>query len=41
MWLLTFAGKPRDQHVYEHDHATHWTLTVPLVLLAYFSVTVA
>jgi NADH-quinone oxidoreductase subunit L len=41
MWFLTFAGKPRDHHVYEHAHETHWRLTVPLVLLAFFSVTVA
>jgi len=41
MWFLTFAGKPRDEHVYDHAHETSWRLTVPLVVLAFFSVTVA
>ncbi len=41
MWLLTFTGKPRDHHVNEHAHETPWMLTVPLVVLAFFSVTVA
>ena len=41
MWFLTFTGKPRDEHVYEHAHESPWTMTVPLVLLAFFSVTVA
>lgn len=41
MWFLTFTGKPRDHHVYEHANESPWMLTVPLVLLAFFSVTVA
>jgi NADH-quinone oxidoreductase subunit L len=41
MWFLTFTGKPRDHEVYEHAHETSWMLTVPLVVLAFFSVTVA
>ncbi len=41
MWLLTFTGKPRDQHVFEHATETPWRLTVPLIVLAFFSVTVA
>jgi NADH-quinone oxidoreductase subunit L len=41
MWFLTFTGKPRDHHVYEHAHETPWMLTVPLVLLAFFSVILA
>lgn len=41
MWLMTFTGKPRDEHVYEHAHETPWTMTLPLVVLAFFSVTVA
>src|SRR5205085_1830259 len=24
MWFMTFAGKPRDQHVYEHAHESPW-----------------
>ena len=41
MWFLTFAGKPRDQHVYEHAHESPWLMTVPLIVLAVFSVCVA
>ncbi len=41
MWFMTFAGKPRDEHVHEHAHETPWTMTLPLVVLAFFSVTVA
>jgi NADH-quinone oxidoreductase subunit L len=41
MWFLTFAGKPRDHHVYEHAHESPWVMTVPLILLAILSVCVA
>ncbi len=41
MWFMTFTGKPRDHHVYEHAHESPWLMTVPLILLAFFSVTVA
>src|SRR5208282_4557071 len=41
MWLMTFTGKPRDQHVYEHAHESPWLMTVPLIVLAVFSVFVA
>jgi NADH-quinone oxidoreductase subunit L len=41
MWLMTFTGKPRDQHVYEHAHESPRTMTVPLIVLAVFSVCVA
>src|SRR5205823_792353 len=40
MWLLTFAGKPRDEHVYEHAHEAPRIMTGPLVVLAVFSVCV-
>lgn len=32
-WWLTFWGKPRDQHVYDHAHES-WKMYVPLVVLA-------
>ena len=32
--LLTFFGKPRDQHVYEHAHESPAVMTVPLWVLA-------
>jgi len=41
LWFLTFAGKPRDEHVYEHAHESPWVMTVPLIALAFFSVVVA
>jgi NADH-quinone oxidoreductase subunit L len=41
MWLMTFTGKPRDEHVYEHAHESPRVMTVPLVALAFFSIVVA
>ncbi len=41
MWFLTFAGKPRDEHVYDHAHEAPWIMTIPLIVLAIFSVCVA
>lgn len=41
MWFLTFTGKPRDEHVHEHAHESPWVMTVPLIVLAFFSVTIA
>jgi NADH-quinone oxidoreductase subunit L len=41
MWFMTFAGPPRDHHVHEHAHESPWTMTVPLIVLAVFSVMVA
>jgi NADH-quinone oxidoreductase subunit L len=41
MWFMTFTGKPRDEHVYEHAHESPRLMTVPLVVLAIFSVMVA
>jgi len=41
MWFLTFTGKPRDAHVHEHAHESPWIMTVPLIILAFFSVSIA
>jgi NADH-quinone oxidoreductase subunit L len=41
MWFMTFTGKPRDHHVYDHAQESPWTMTVPLILLAILSVCVA
>jgi NADH-quinone oxidoreductase subunit L len=41
MWLMTFTGKPKDHHVYEHAHESSWMMTLPLVLLAILSFCVA
>ena len=32
-WWLTFMGKPRDRHVYEHAHE-NWKMFAPLIVLA-------
>src|SRR5262249_41269906 len=41
MWFMTFTGKPRDHHVYDHAHESPWVMTVPLIGLAFCSVVVA
>jgi NADH-quinone oxidoreductase subunit L len=41
MWFMTFTGEPRDHHVYEHAHESPATMTVPLIVLAVFSLCVA
>ena len=41
MWFMTFTGTPRDHHVFEHAHESPWQMTVPLIVLAVFSVFVA
>jgi NADH-quinone oxidoreductase subunit L len=38
MWFLTFAGEPRDHHVYEHAAESPRLMTGPLVALAVCSV---
>lgn len=32
-WWLTFAGRPRDQHVHDHAHEM-WKMYVPLIVLS-------
>lgn len=34
LWFYTFAGTPRDAHVYEHCHETPWIMTGPLLVLS-------
>jgi NADH-quinone oxidoreductase subunit L len=41
LWLMTFTGEPRDAHVYEHAHESPRLMTVPLIILAFFSIVVA
>src|SRR5688500_2959141 len=36
-WMLTFWGKPRNQHLYDHAHETP-ILFIPLIVLAVLSV---
>lgn len=41
LWFMTFAGPPRDHHVYEHAHESPPVMYVPLVILAVFAVIIA
>ena len=38
LWFMTFAGSPRDEHVFEHAHESPRVMTTPLVALAVFAV---
>ena len=38
LFIKTFHGEPRNHHAHEHAHESPWTMTVPLVVLAAFSV---
>lgn len=38
LWFLTFAGKPRDQHVYDHVHESPRVMYLPLVVLSVFAI---
>jgi NADH-quinone oxidoreductase subunit L len=38
LWYMTFAGKPRDHHRFDHAHESPWVMAGPLVLLAVFAV---
>jgi NADH:ubiquinone oxidoreductase subunit 5 (subunit L)/multisubunit Na+/H+ antiporter MnhA subunit len=40
LWFMTFAGEPRDEHVYEHAHESPKVMYLPLVVLAFFAVVV-
>ena len=40
LWFMTFAGKPRDHHIYEHAHESPKIMYVPLVVLAIMAVCV-
>jgi NADH:ubiquinone oxidoreductase subunit 5 (subunit L)/multisubunit Na+/H+ antiporter MnhA subunit len=38
LWYLTFAGKPRNHHRYDHAHESPAVMTRPLILLAIFAI---
>jgi NADH:ubiquinone oxidoreductase subunit 5 (subunit L)/multisubunit Na+/H+ antiporter MnhA subunit len=38
LWFMTFTGKPRDQHAYDHAHESPYNMTVPLMILAFLSI---
>jgi NADH-quinone oxidoreductase subunit L len=41
LWFLAFGGEPRDKHLYDHAHESPAVMTLPLLVLAIFSVGVA
>jgi NADH:ubiquinone oxidoreductase subunit 5 (subunit L)/multisubunit Na+/H+ antiporter MnhA subunit len=41
LWYMTFAGNPRDGHVYHHAHESPRVMTVPLMILALMAIIVA
>jgi NADH-quinone oxidoreductase subunit L len=36
--FLTFTGEPRDQHRFEHAHESPYSMTIPLMILAFLSI---
>ncbi len=38
LFAMTFLGKPKDHHVHEHAHESPLWMTIPLIVLAVFSV---
>ena len=38
LYMLTFTGEPKDQHVHEHAHESGPVMSVPLILLAILAV---
>lgn len=38
LYFMTFTGKPRDQHAYDHAHESPYSMTVPLMILAFLAI---
>ncbi|OQX92098.1 MAG: NADH-quinone oxidoreductase subunit L [candidate division Zixibacteria bacterium 4484_95] len=38
LYFMTFTGKPRDQHAYDHAHESPYNMTVPLMIFALLSI---
>ncbi|MCO6459400.1 MAG: hypothetical protein J5I93_29160 [Pirellulaceae bacterium] len=41
LWFMTFVGKPRDHHRYDHAHESPKVMYVPLIILAVLATGVA
>lgn len=41
LWLLAFAGTPRNEKIYNHAHESPAAMTIPLIILAAFSIGMA
>ncbi len=40
LWFMTFAGQPRDEQRFEHAHESPRMMYVPLLILAFFAITI-
>jgi NADH-quinone oxidoreductase subunit L len=40
LWYMTFAGQPRDYHIYDHAHESPPVMTYPLIALAVMAIIV-
>lgn len=40
LWYMTFAGKPRDHHRYDHAHESPRVMTTPLIVLSIFAIAI-
>ncbi len=38
LWFMTFAGTPRDHHIYEHAHESPRVMYYPLIVLAVLAI---
>jgi proton-translocating NADH-quinone oxidoreductase chain L len=38
LWFMTFAGEPRDRHIYDHAHESPRIMYYPLVVLSVFAI---
>ncbi|MFO1095565.1 MAG: NADH-quinone oxidoreductase subunit L, partial [Planctomycetaceae bacterium] len=38
LWFMTFAGAPKDHHVYDHAHESPRAMTLPLIVLSVFAI---
>ena len=41
LWLLAFAGSPRDDDIHDNAHESPFVMTIPLIVLAVFSLGLA
>ncbi|NLF10036.1 MAG: NADH-quinone oxidoreductase subunit L, partial [Pirellulaceae bacterium] len=41
LWYMTFAGRPRDEHIYAHAHESPLSMTGPLMVLALLAIIAA
>ena len=38
LWYMTFVGKPRNAHRFDHAHESPWSMVVPLIVTAIFAI---